>query len=476
MGWSLPEVPETEQAPAWSPWVCLLIIVLGLFIGLLVAVLKSPVAGMPSLGSGYWLPLTIRTFAGISVAIAVYSFWWETLAIRVWNWNEWCRSMRLMWRRRANQHLVILSHVFMPADTGLLSRLAHTQVGEDAEAPPLTLFPEEPITPGISRFEQLSRHLISRMKSPLLQRYPSGPLQIIVQTGGSDKERESQLFRRIWTAEALPWKVDLHFQDTGSSPGGWNQYVGAARRPVLVLAMHYRQPDDVQPEFASGLFLMPPLMLNPGEQKNALRLFRAMPLNTSMLAAELSELRDMALAPASKKLLVWHSGLSDAPRQSVSRVLNDLSVPLYDGIGTGGVIDYDNACAPYGDLAGWAMIGAAAGMAAYGPACQWLLLEGDDDAWAVTLGNTAPLAGPDHLVAPPPFPGGSVLVALLLNVGLYCLMNRYFPSVSFSWSGIIFLLLSLVVTLPGIAFVLRCAIARLQRPVFIEAARQSGKE
>ena len=42
MGWSLPEVSEKELAPSWSPWVCLLIIILGLFIGLLVAVLKSP--------------------------------------------------------------------------------------------------------------------------------------------------------------------------------------------------------------------------------------------------------------------------------------------------------------------------------------------------------------------------------------------------------------------------------------------------
>ncbi|QFG76448.1 hypothetical protein DMB90_02810 [Raoultella planticola] len=82
-----------------------------------------------------------------------------------------------------------------------------------------------------------------------------------------------------------------------------------------------------------------------------------MPLNTRTLATELSELRDMALTPASKKHLVWHSGLSDAPRRSVSRVLNDLSVPLYDGIGTGGVIDYDSACVRYGGLAGWAMIG-----------------------------------------------------------------------------------------------------------------------
>lgn len=87
------------------------------------------------------------------------------------------------------------------------------------------------------------------------------------------------------------------------------------------------------------------------------------------------------LTSASKKHLVWHSGLSDAPRQSVSRVLNDLSVPLYDSIGTGGVIDYDTASVRYGGLAGWAMTGAAAEMAAYGPASQWLLLEGEDDAW-----------------------------------------------------------------------------------------------
>ena len=85
MGWSLPEVPEKEPAPAWSPWVCLLIIIL---------------------------------FVGISTAIAVCSFWWETLATRVWNWNEWCLSTRLKWRLRAHQHRVILSHIFVAADTG----------------------------------------------------------------------------------------------------------------------------------------------------------------------------------------------------------------------------------------------------------------------------------------------------------------------------------------------------------------------
>ncbi|WP_029686227.1 hypothetical protein [Tatumella saanichensis] len=476
MGWSLPEVPEKEQAPVWSPWVCLLIIILGLFIGLLVAVLKSPSTGLPSLSSGYWLPLTAGTFAGIFMAIALYSFWRETLAIGVWNWNEWCRNTRLKWRIRAHQHHVILSHVFIAADTGWLPRLAHTQEGDSAETPPLTLLPDAAITPGISRFEQLLRHLIAQIMPSIRRRYPSGPLQIIVQTNGSDKDRESQAFHRIWTAGAPSWKVEIYFQDGDSSFDDWNQFVGSTKRAVLVLAMHYRLPDDVLPEFASALFLMPPSMLNPSEQKNALRLFRAMPLNTRTLASELGELRDMALTPAGRKHLVWHSGLADAPRQSMSRFLNDLAIPLYDGVGTGGVIDYDTACARYGDLAGWAMIGAAADMAAYGPTYQWLLLEGEDDAWAVTLGKTAPVLGKDRFVVPSPFPGGSVLIALLLNVGLYSLMIHYSPSIAFSWFGITLLLLSLIVTFPGLAILLRHVIARLQRPVFIRAVRQSGKE
>lgn len=476
MGWSLPEIPEKEPAQPWSPWICLLIIVLGIFTGLVVTVLTSPATGLPSLSSGYWLPLTARTFACISAAIAVYSFWWEMQATRVWNWNEWCRGMRLMWRRRAHQHLVILSHVFISSDKGLLARLAHTQEEDSAEVPPLTLLPGEPLTPGISRFEQLSLHLISKIKPSLLQRYPSGPLRVVVQTSGNDKDRESLSFHRIWNAGAVPWKAKIQFEDAGLPSGDWNQFVGSTRQPTLILAMHYRQPKDVLPEFACALFLMPPSMLNPGEKKNALRLFRAMPLNSGALMTEIGELRDMEQQPAGKKHLVWHSGLPEAQRQSMSRVLNDLSVSLYDCIGTGGVIDYDIASARYDGLAGWAMMGAAASMAAYGPGCQLILLENEHGAWAVTLGNALPVVGRDTSIASPPFPGGSILVALLLNAGLYSLLIHYFPSMAFSWVGIMTLVLSLVLTLPGIAFVLRRITACIQRPLFIRSARQSGKE
>jgi hypothetical protein len=124
MGWSLPEVPEKDQAPSWSPWICLLIIILGLFTGLLVAVLKSLTTGLLSLSSGAWFTTDNRC-RGRQRS----TFSQEMLAIRVWNWNEWCRNMRLKWRLRAQQHLVILSHVFITADTGLLGRLANTQEG-----------------------------------------------------------------------------------------------------------------------------------------------------------------------------------------------------------------------------------------------------------------------------------------------------------------------------------------------------------
>lgn len=476
MGWSLLKVSEKEQASAWSPWVCLLIIISGLFIGLIIAVLKSPTAELSLLNSGYGLSLMTWIFAGISVSIALYSLCWEIVATCVWNWNTWCRHTHLICRKRTHQHLIILSHIFLSSDTKLLSRITHIPEDDDLETPPLMLLPEEVMTQGIPRFEQLLRHLISRILPLLLRRYPSGPLRVIVQTSGSNKERESQSFQHIWTEEHLPWETEIELQNTDSSLKIWNQFMGAAKCPILVLAMHYRQSEDAIPEFASVLFLMPPSMLHPDEQKNVLRLFRAMPLNTRLLAAEFGELRDTVFIPADKKSLVWHSGLSDAAAQSVNRILHELSVPLYEDIGMGGVIDYDRACARYGALAGWAMIGAAADMAVYGPSCQWLLQENEDDAWAVVLGNVSPAIGHEDLIVPPPFPGGSIQIASLLSGGLYSLIIFYFPSIAFSWLGMAILLLSLVLMLPGMAFVLRYVIARFQYPLFIRAVKQSEKE
>lgn len=76
---------------------------------------------------------------------------------------------------------------------------------------------------------------------------------------------------------------------------------------MLVLALHYRQPEEVLPEFACALLLLPDAMLKPSERRDAVRVFRAMPLNTGALPRELAELRDMVQQPSGVKHLVWHS-------------------------------------------------------------------------------------------------------------------------------------------------------------------------
>jgi hypothetical protein len=95
----------------------------------------------------------------------------------------------------------------------------------------------------------------------------------------------------------------------------WNKFLSTARYPLLVLALHYRQPEEALAEFACALLLLPEAMLKSSEQRDAVRVFRAMPLNTGALPRELAELRDMAQQPSGVKHLVWHSGLSRRPHR-----------------------------------------------------------------------------------------------------------------------------------------------------------------
>ncbi|MBV8041526.1 hypothetical protein [Pluralibacter sp.] len=476
MGWSLPNIPVKNETRAWSPWICLLIILTGIFCGLVRVVLHSPVGGLPSLASGYWLPLTMKTLTGIAIAITAYSLWWETQAVSVWNWNEWRQNMHNLWRARVHQHLFVVRHVTLSSDPQLLPRLVGVVQESDDDSPPLTVLPDEQLTPGISRFEQLCRVLSDRTKGELLKRYPSGHLTVLVQTSTSDNEQELQVLHRLWNDEQFPWTPEIHILSNALPYGDWNQTVLSSCDPVLVLALHYRQPGESLPEFASALLFVPGSLLAAEEQKTAIRLFRAMPLNSSALLLELKALRDMGQQSANKKHLVWHSGLPDAPSLGVGRILNELSLPLYSDIGTGGVIDFDAHFGGYGGLSGWLMVAVASEMTRYGVSSQWLLCENENESWAVTLGNCAPVMDMEPGSASrPPFPAGSVMLALLFNAAVVGII-QHIPSLAFSWTGIVILLFSLIVTLPGIAFLLRHIIARVQHSQFIKAARQSGKE
>ncbi|HHT0415517.1 TPA: hypothetical protein ACTW9B_003197 [Klebsiella michiganensis] len=249
----------------------------------------------------------------------------------------------------------------------------------------------------------------------------------------------------------------------------------ATHSPVLVLALHYRQPEEVLPEFACALLLLPDAMLKPSERRDAVRVFRAMPLNTGALPRELAELRDMVQQPSGVKHLVWHSGLSASSAQALGRVVNEL--PLHTDIAAGGIIDFAKISADYGSLAGWLMVAAATEMVNYGPGSHWLLQANDKHASAMVVGNSLPVIRDEAVrMLPLPYPAGSLCLAVLLNVATFGAVARFFPDWMFSWSGVFSMLLSLAVTLPGAVFLLRRSLTYLQRPRFIQAAGLAHKE
>lgn len=478
MGWSLPDIPASSEVRPWSPWVCLFIIFSGVFVALVQVVLHSPAGGLPSLASGYWLPLTGFTLAGITIALTGYLLWWEVQAYRCWRWNNWRCNTQLAWQQMAHQHRCVGGHVLLTADAQLLPRLAGAVPENSDEAPLLTIATEKALVPGITRFEQLSQLLIEHIKPAMLSRYPSGPLTVLVQTSAQDKEREREAFSRLWSDARLPWTADIQVSAEDALPADdWNALLSSTKTPLLVLAMHYRQPEETRPEFACALLLVSPAQLKPSEQRDAIRLFRAMPLNTGAFARELAELRDMAQQPASIKHVVWHSGLAQVSQQALRRVVNDLPLPLHADIAAGGMVDTDKACANYGSLNSWLMAAMATEMVRFGPGSHWLIQADKTRASAMIIGNRHPVIRPDYLeVLHPPYPAGPLMLAMLLNGMVFWFVGKTCPEWLFSWAGVVTLLLSLAMTLPGAVFGLRNIIAYRLRPRFIQTAGCPRKE
>ncbi len=477
MGWSLPNVPARSPAPSWSPWICLAIIFACVFIALVWGVFSSPAGGLPSLASGYWLPLTGFTLFGIMVALTIYFLWWEIPATQVNKWNRWRENMRLIWKYQAHQHLCVTGHVLQAADRQLISRLAGVIPEDNDETPSLTLLPEETLVPGISRFEQLCRLLMNQIKPSLISRCPAGRLRVVIQTSSPNKDREHHCFSRLWEEDKLPWTPDIHILAGSPAFNDWNTHLSTRSDPLLVLALHYRQPEETLPEFACALLLLPETMLKPSERRDAVRVFRAMPLNTGALPRELAGLQDMAQQPTDIKHLVWHSGLSASSGQALGRVVRELPLPVYADIATGGIIDFAKISADYGPLAGWLMVAAATEMVAYGPASHWLLQADGEQACVMVVGNSLPVINNEDAVSPAlPYPAGSLCLGMLFNVAAFGAVAHFSSDWLFSWAGVLSVLLSLVITLPGAVFLLRRTLAYLQRPSFIRAAGLAQKE
>lgn len=476
MGWSVPDVSAKPDAQPWSPWVCLSIIFIGVFIALIKVVLHPPSGGMPALASGYWLPLTGYTLGGIMTAITFYLLWWEIQTFHVRNWNNWRRNMHMAWQHQACQHRCIVSHMIQMADERFILRLVGVTSENDNEPSSLVLPHEAPLIPGILRFEQLCRQLLGQIKPTLSQYSLLGSLTVALQTSTAEKEHELASFSRLWRTEALPPMLDLRVIEAFPADD-WNNSLNTVNGPLLVLALHYRQPEENLPEFACALLMLPEAMLTPSERRDAIRVFHAMPLNTGALPRELTELRDMEQQPAGIKHLVWHSGLSAPSAQALGRVVNELPLPLHADIATGGIIDFVKISADYGPLAGWLMVAAATEMINYGPGSHWLLQANDKQASAMVVGNSLSIIHDEDVrMSPLPYPAGSLSLAVLLNMATFGGAARFSPDWLFSWCGVLSMLLSLAVTLPGSVFLLRRTLTALQHPRFIQAAGLARKE
>lgn len=72
---------KENSAQQWSPWLCLLIVLLGFVLSLIIAVLDSPENRFLSFSSGYWLPMILQTTIGCFTVVTFYTFWWEVQAL-----------------------------------------------------------------------------------------------------------------------------------------------------------------------------------------------------------------------------------------------------------------------------------------------------------------------------------------------------------------------------------------------------------
>jgi len=477
MGWSVPQAAPCKKPARWSPWVCVCIIAIAYFCALVWVVFDTPSTGLYSLASGHYLPLTGFTLVAILFCLSMYLLPLEIQALIYFNWTHWQANTCSIWQGWTQQHLLIVASKNYSPDKHLLARIVGLQARDDDQpeesSAGINIPTEGILVPGIYRFEALSRFLLMEML-PALQGLPEHKvLSLAVQTTRPLSEEHAQCLEKIWQSLSLKPQLDLHFLPAKLPFDGWNNQFMTAKNPVIILAFHYREPDDKLPEIATSLLLSPATLLNPDLHSSLPQLFRAMPLNLKKLPEDLQELRDMAQQPADSLRLVWFSGLTDSLRQKLNAVVHDLKLPLRQEAPMAGQLDFDKGCGDYGPLAGWLMVGAAADMVTRGQGSQWVLTAAEDAAWAIAVGTKAPVKSDYHSQLPnDTYPAGCLVASLLFNLVLFWSLGHAFPDWLFSFWGAVSVILTLIVTMIGSVFALRLLINRLLEPHFIRSAQR----
>lgn len=480
MGWSVPRAPEPEKAAAWSPWICIFILGAGLLASLAWIVINSPAGGLPTLASGYYLPLTGYALAGTLFFLTLYFLCWEIQALCCYNALWWQHNTSTAWQRWAQDSLCVAKAVMLTPDSQLISRMAgtgKTEATDDVADRPKTLFPQETLIPGINRFERLCNALLDEVTQTLNTTLKNEKVSVYLQTSGEVDETEQDKLNLILTGRFSSTKFTINLLPDASPFAVWNESTLTSHHPVLLLAMHYRKPDEALSEIATALLLVPPSLLNASESKTVTRLFRAMPVKSDRFSMELTEQRDMQQQPTESVRLVWFSGLSESVRQKLSTLVYDLKLPLRESAPMGGLLDFDKENDQYGALSGGLLMGAAAQMVEKGQGGQWIIHHDGKNTWAMVMGDQEPVNSQSTENLPPaPYPAGCVAMSLLFNFAMFWCLGNAWPQWLFSGWGFAAIVFSLLITLPGSVIALRTLVSRAQMPQFIQNAKASLRD
>jgi len=477
MSWSVPQVTLPRKKMSWSPWMGAFIFLPAFVLALVWVVLDTPSAGLFSLSSSQYLPLTGFTLVGILACLSLYLLLWEVHALIYHSRTHWQANTNRAWQNWAHQHLYIVDSVNFTTKPDLYPRIAGLSPPEyDESNPAVLLFPDEGVPPGIYRFETLCRHLLMSFENTLkaLNLSIKSTFNLYVQTQTEVTETHILYLEELWQTLYPEYTLQLQPVDAGASLEIWGSCLNA-HMPSIIIAMQYYDGLDEKPipEIATGLLLLPANLLKPDLHSTLPQLFRAMPLNLKKLPEELLELRDMTQQPAESLRLVWFSGLTDTLRQKLSIAVYDLKLPLRQEPPMGGQLDFDKGCGGYGIRSAWLMIGAAADMIKHGQSSQWILAAAEASAWAVVIGSKAAVKSDYHSQLPQDvYPAGCLVTSLLFNLVLCWSLGYAFPDWLFSFWGAATLFLTLIITMVGSAVGLRIILNRLLEPHFIRTAQQ----
>lgn len=477
MSWLIPQAASRQKPPAWSPWVCVLIFLLATALALVWVALDALSTQVNPLSSVNYLSLTGFTLVAILSCLSVYLLSWEANALNYYSWTHWQADSLAAWQNWTHQHLHIVDSVNFTPGRDLYPQAAdlfHPE--DDEEEPAILLFPDEDVPPGIYRFENICRHILTSFENAInvLNLPRQQTFSLYVQTQTEVNETHIFYLEQLWKTHYPEYALQIKPVEPQASL----EILGSCldtQTPSIIIAMHYYEGVEEMPlgEIATGLLLSPASRLNAEVQKKAPQLFRAMPLNLQKLPEELLELHDMTQQPADSLHLLWFSGLTDTLRQQLNVIVHELNLPLRTEAPMGGQLDFNKRCGRYGPLSGWLMLGAAAEIFTHDQGSQWILAGVEESGWAAVVGTEAPVKSDFHSQLPGDvYPAGCLVVSLHFTLVLFWSLGHLFPDWIFSFWGAVTLIMTFIVTMIGTTVGLRALLNRRLEPHFIRSARQ----